>query len=186
MRYRHLRRAAVVAAVAVGGLAVTAVAQAVLTQQPVKNNPYVGEIYSQADGTYLSFTRNSTGHPKDYALYLQALAGGPVTRVNPEMTRGYPGGFDGTSMIYQQVSRGQSNIKVYDVNTHAVTNPPIGIDTTEWEFSPSITPDWILFLRSGNNSDRVMLYDRSAGGSPSSSTPSPGTPAAPRTWTART
>ncbi len=65
MRYRHLRRAAVVAAVAVGGLAVTSVAQAVLTQQPVKNNPFVGEIDAASGRHYLSFTRNSTGHPKD-------------------------------------------------------------------------------------------------------------------------
>ena len=160
MGTRKLRRGALVAAVVAGALGVTAVAYADLTQTPVKNNPYVGEIYSAADGTYLSFTRNSIGHPKDYALYLQALAGGPVTRVNPEMTRGFPGGFDGTSMIYQQVNRGQSDIKMYDVNSHVRTNPPAGINTTEWEYSASITPDWILFLRSGHNSDRVVLYDR--------------------------
>src|SRR6476469_6838428 len=166
MGTRKPRRGALVAAVVAGALGVTAVAYADLTQTPVKNNPYVGEIYSAADGTYLSFTRNSSGHPKDYALYLQALAGGPVTRVNPEKTRGFPGGFDGTSMIYQQVNRGQSDIKMYDVNSHVRSNPPAGINTTEWEFSAGITPDWILFVRSGHNSDRVMLYDRSSGGVP--------------------
>lgn len=166
MRYRYARRAAVVAAVAIGALAVTSIAQAVLTQVPVKNSPAVGETSGWEDGTYLTFTRNSTAHPKDYALYLQARAGGPVTRVNPLSSRGYPGGIDGNTMIYQQVTSGQSDLRMYDMTTQARTNPPAGINTTDWEYFPAITPDYILFLRSGHNADKVMLYDRHAGGAP--------------------
>jgi hypothetical protein len=166
MGTRKLRRGALVAAVVAGALGVTAVAYADLTQTPVKNNPYVGEIDGFQNDTYLAFTRNSTAHPKDYALYLQARAGGPVTRVNPEKTRGYAGAIDGTTLIYQQVNKGQSDVKMYDINAQTRSNPPTGINTSEWEYFPQITPDWILFLRSGHGSDRVMLYDRNLGGAP--------------------
>ena len=56
---------------------------------------------------------------------------------------------------------------MYDVNTHVRTNPPAGINTTEWEYfrersrrtgscscAPATTPT------------RVMLYDRHLGGTP--------------------
>jgi hypothetical protein len=138
----------------------------VLTQQPVKNNPFVGEIAGQQDGATLTFTRNSTAHPKDWALYTQARTGGPVTRVNPLNTRGLTGGIDGDTVIYQQITNGQSDVKMYDLTTQVRTNPPTGINTTAWEYFPDITPDWILFLRSGNGSDRVMLYDRHAATAP--------------------
>ncbi len=160
MGTRKLRRGALVAAVVAGALGVTAVAYADLTQTPVKNNPYVGEVYGYGNDTYLTFTRNSTAHPKDYALYMQAVAGGPVTRVNPEKTRGYPGGIDGTTLIYQQVTNGQSDLKMYDLGTHVRTNPPAGINTSEWEYTVSMTPDWILFLRDGHGTSRVELYNR--------------------------
>jgi hypothetical protein len=155
-----LRRGVAVAAVAVGALAITAVAYAELTQTAVKNNPFVGETSGSQDDTYLAFTRNSTAHPKDFALYLQARTGGPVTRVNPEQTRGFPGGIDGNTLIYQQVTRGQSDIKVYDIGTKLRSNPPAGFNTSEWEMSPTITPDWIFFIRSGHNADKAILYDR--------------------------
>jgi hypothetical protein len=64
------------------------------------------------------------------------------------------------------VDRGQSDIKMYDVNSRVRSNPPVGINTTEWEFSAGITPDSIVFVRSGHNSERAMLYDRSSGGVP--------------------
>ena len=163
MGTRKLRRGALVAAVVAGALGVTAVAYADLTQTPVKNNPFVGETVGYQNDTYLAFTRNSTSHPKDFALYLQARAGGPVTRVNPEKSRGFPGSIDGSTLIYQQVTNGQSDIKMYDIGTQARSNPPAGFNTTEWELSPTMTPDWIFFLRSGHNADKAILYDRHGG-----------------------
>ena len=141
-------------------LAIAAPAQADLTQVPVKNNPFVDETYGAASDTWLVFTRNSVAHPKDYALYSQLLTGGPVVRVNPLRTRGYPGSIEGSSLIYQQVNRGQSDIRMYDLDTQTRSLPPAGINTSQWEYEVSMTPDWILFVRSGNGSDRVMLYDR--------------------------
>jgi hypothetical protein len=64
------------------------------------------------------------------------------------------------------VTSGQSDVKMYDLTSHTVSAPPAGINTTDWEYFPAITPDYILFLRSGHNADKVMLYDRHAGGAP--------------------
>ncbi len=162
MRWSHVRRVLLPAAVLAGLLAAAGPAQADLTQVPVKNNPFVNEIYGAASDTWLVFTRNSTAHPRDYALYSQQLTGGPVVRVNPDRTRGYPGSIEGTTLIYQQVNQGQSDIRMYDLGTQVRSLPPAGINTSEWEYEVSMTPDWILFVRSGHGSDRVMLYDRAA------------------------
>src|SRR5690349_1918526 len=162
MRWEPVRRALVCAGVLGGALVGVGPAQAELTQVPVKSSPWVNEIYGAASDTWLVFTRNSIAHPRDYALYSQLLAGGPVVRVNAERTRGYPGGIEGTSLSYQQVNRGQSDIRMYDLNTQTRSLPPAGINTSEWEYHVSMTPDWIAFGRSGHGSDRVMLYDRAA------------------------
>ena len=135
-------------------------AQAELTQVPVKNSRFVNEVYGAANGTWLVFTRNSTAHPRDYALYSQLLAGGPVVRVNPERTRGWPGSIEGDTVVYQQVTSGQSDIRMYDLVSQTRSLPPAGINTAEWEYSVSMAPDWILFGRSGHGSDRVILYVR--------------------------
>ena len=103
-----------------GALVMVGPAQADLAQVPVKNSPFVNEVYGAASDTWLVFTRNSTAHPRDYALYSQLLAGGPVVRVNPERTRGWPGSIEGNTLIYQQVTSGQSDIRMYDlVSKHA-------------------------------------------------------------------
>ncbi len=162
MRWSHVRRMLLPAVVLSGLLAAAGPAQADLTQVPVKNNPFVNEIYGAASDTWLVFTRNSTAHPRDYALYSQQLTGGPVVRVNADRTRGYPGSIEGTALIYQQVNQGQSDIRMYDLDTQMRSLPPSGINTSEWEYEVSMTPDWILFVRSGHGSDRVMLYDRAA------------------------
>ena len=162
MRWSHVRRVLLSAGLVSGLLATAGSAQAALTQVPVKNNPFVNEVYGAASDTWLVFTRNSSAHPRDYALYSQLLTGGAVVRVNPERTRGYPGSIDGTSLIYQQVNRGQSDIRMYDLGTQTRSLPPAGINTSAWEYEVSMTPDWILFVRSGGGSDRVMLYDRAA------------------------
>jgi hypothetical protein len=163
MRWKCVRRRALMLVGVLGGaLVVVGSAQAELTQVPVKNSPFVNEVYGAASDTWLVFTRNSIAHPRDYALYSQLLGGGPVVRVNPERTRGYPGSIEGNSLIYQQVNRGQSDIRMYDLGTQTRSLPPTGINTAEWEYHVSMTPDWIVFGRSGHGSDRVMLYDRAA------------------------
>jgi hypothetical protein len=57
---------------------------------------------------------------------------------------GILGGIDPPTVAYQQVVRGNSNIKFYNADTHARSNPPAGVNTSEWEWEPSISGDWLL------------------------------------------
>jgi hypothetical protein len=78
----------------------------------------------------------------------------------------YAGGIDGTTFIYQHVGFGQSNIALYDFVTPAHSTPS-GVNTKAWEWSPSISGDWILFGRQNLTvtpvSDHVILHSELGG-----------------------
>ena len=76
------------------------------------------------------------------------------------------GGIDGTTIIYQQVKNGQSDLRMYNAATKVHSNPPAGFNTSWWEYSPTISGNWILFGReSVPNAHRqqVVLRNRVTG-----------------------
>ena len=110
-------------------------------------------------GTYLSYDQSRPGHPNQFDVYVKP-AGMQRFKVN---TRGhaYGGGIDGTTMIYQSVSNGQSNLRLFDLATHA-RSAPAGVNTNRWEFQPTISGDWILYGQEWGSypfNGRVILHD---------------------------
>ena len=89
MRWSHVRRVLLSAGLVSGLLATAGSAQAALTQVPVKNNPFVNEVYGAASDTWLVFTRNSSAHPRDYALYADGTVVGRRRHVS-YVARGRP------------------------------------------------------------------------------------------------
>jgi len=70
---------------------------------------------------------------------------------------GYIGGIDPPVVAYQQVVEGNSDLKLYDVDTRARSDPPAGVNTSNWEWEPSISGDWLLFARQTNSAQFVIL-----------------------------
>ena len=70
-------------------------------------------------------------------------------RLNPPGTVSYPGSFDGPRLLYQHYDdiTSDSDIWVYDTATKARRRLSSGVNTTDWEWGPSKSGDWLLFGR---------------------------------------
>src|SRR6478672_13895405 len=126
------------------GLVSAGVAWATLvTPQPVVTAKGRQFLASAAPGgAYLAYDQSRPGHPNQFDVYVKP-AGVRRFKVN---TRGHAfgGGIDGTTMIYQSVLGGQSNLRLFNLATHA-RSAPAGVNTKRWEWLPSISGDWILY-----------------------------------------
>jgi len=146
MRHRSVPRWCVAAAVVVCCMAGAAVAYGALqTPQPVVVRPGSQWVPSAAPGAaYIAYAQSRPGHPNQLDAYVKP-AGQTRWKVN---TRGmaWPGGIDGTTMIYQQDYRGNSDLHLIDLGTK-VRSLPDGVNSAKWEWRPTISNGWILFGR---------------------------------------
>jgi hypothetical protein len=146
----------------VAALVAAPVAYALLAQQPVKTTRRYERLPAAqtASGVrYFAWTQNTVAHPRRNDAFLKRGAQARV-KLNT-VGHGYLGGIDAPLVVYQQVYRGQSNIKMYNANTQARSNPPTGVNTPDWEWEPSISGDWLLYGRQDNQSDTQWIYLRS-------------------------
>ena len=126
------------------------------------------EIRPSANDSMLAWSANSRRHPRFFNEYVRPLAGGKAKRLNAEDSRGYNGGFDGSKLIFQQISsNGQSDLVIYDTTTKHYDAMPSGVNTDRWEATPTMSGDYLLFSReTGRRSgfvDRLILHQISTG-----------------------
>ncbi len=145
-----------VGAIAVVALAVAGEVWANLAQTPVLTTAR-SEQHPAAFGTYLTWDQNSAAKPNHHNAFLRN--GATTIQLNAAHTYGWGGGIDGTTVVFQQVSlRGQSDIRFYDAVTKMRSAPPAGVNTPAWEWSPSVSGNWLLFGREkGTNNSQVIL-----------------------------
>ena len=149
-------------AVGFGGLlaalVVVPVAFALLVPVGVKTSG-AREQSPAASGSWLGWSQNAARHPHrfNYNAYVQDGAN-PRVKVNLRGT-GYAGGFDGTLFAFQRVLRGNGDIKLYDVVSHARPAVPDGVNTPGFEYAPTLSSGWMLFGRysTATRVDRVIL-----------------------------
>ncbi|MEX2274742.1 MAG: hypothetical protein WEA10_04125 [Actinomycetota bacterium] len=139
-----------VTAVSVALIAPAAVAGSAI-QTPVRNNPDVWEDFpaSGTDGLnqFFAWTKNSQAKPNAFNAFLQntSLKGiGPI-RVNPSNTRGYTGGIEGDRLLWQQVKRGQSDLRLYDYSQERNVAVPPGLNDNDWQWRPSFDGETYLY-----------------------------------------
>jgi hypothetical protein len=155
------RIAAVIVPLAVVA-AVTATAWASVADTPVRAGRSHEELPSaDGDAGYLAWTQNSAARPRHYDAF-ESLSGAPKVMVNATGTSGYNGGIDGTTLVYQQVRRGQSDLRLFDLARHQ-RSIPAGVNTPQWEWRPSISGAWLMFgretLRTRPVKTRVLLHN---------------------------
>lgn len=129
---------------------------------PVKTSR-LNEYLPSSNAGYLMWSENSTAHPNQYNEFIQQ-GSGPVRNVNPSGSQGVWGAVssDGTTAAFQEIINGKSNIELYNTGSHTVSNPPAGVNTKEWEWSPSIDGNYLLFARNDITAtfppDDVVLF----------------------------
>lgn len=160
-----MRRARWMAATAIAGVWLTITAAEAATPVKVVDSP-AWEFGSAAGGDWLAWSRGQT-LGGDYDLYVKQ-AGQPADVVEPGQYQDV-GNIDlgnttyGDVLIYSVGRRGNdAEIRLYDLATGDVSNPPDGVNTAKDEDNPSISGDHLLFGRGpaeGLFSKRVYLYD---------------------------
>ena len=156
-------------ALAVPAAAISLAHAALVVETPVLTSRASEETPAaawNADGTiaYLAYAKNSLASPRRFNAYLRAIdpADGSFTVVKLNAVgRGYLGGIDPPTVVYQQIYNGRSNLKLYDVETGKRRNPPSGINTLKWEWAPTISGSLLLFNRDDNTTvtQRVIMHD---------------------------
>jgi hypothetical protein len=128
----------------VAGLACAAGAwAAVLGPDPVVTAKGRQILPSAAPGAaYLAYSQSRPGHPNQFDAYVKPI-GLPRYKVNVRGL-GFAGGIDGTTLIWQSVRNGQSDLRLLDLASHT-RSVPAGVNTRRWEFWPTVSGDWILY-----------------------------------------
>jgi IPT/TIG domain-containing protein len=115
-----------------------------------------------ASVSYLAWAQNSAAHPNHLDVYAEPWGGSKI-KVNAPHTSGENGGIDGKKLVYQQYtpSGAVSDIKFFDLVTHVRSNPPAGVNTSSFEYWPSISGQWLLFGRTlPSGMSKVILFNR--------------------------
>jgi hypothetical protein len=146
-------------ALAAGGVAVAAL----LPEQPVLSTSR-NERNPAADATgttqVLAYTRSRSGEPNRYDAFAQREGEAPV-KLNTS-GQGWTGGIDYPMVVYQQIASGQSNIFLYDFTDGSRPPTPAGVNTSKWEWHPTMSGDWLLYGRdnTSNPTQRVVLHNQ--------------------------
>src|SRR5215218_1551079 len=151
----------VIAAVLVG----VPLAYALLAETPVftstKNERNPAADWDTAGTTEVwAFTRSRTGYPNRYDAY--AKEGTNASLKLNTAGQGWTGGIDYPTVVYQRVYNGQSNIFLYDLSNDTRPPTPDGVNTSKWEWHPTISGEWLLYGRDDNSTptQRVILHNR--------------------------
>lgn len=79
-------------------------------------------------------------------------------KVNARNTQAYPGGIDGTTLVYQQiVGIDSSDIKLYDLAQRRRLSLPRGVNTTGWECCATLSGNWLLYTRGSPETRQLQL-----------------------------
>jgi hypothetical protein len=133
-----------------------------LPQLPVRATPHY-EITPASGMGGFAWAQGARSGFRFWTLWLDG-GSGPRVRVNPARTNGYSGGFAGDKLVYQEVRGSQSNLRLFDVDSHS-RSTPAGVNTRYWEWHPTMSASHVLFGRRNfaTRTDRVILRDRATG-----------------------
>lgn len=114
--------------------------------------------------SHIGWSRAPSHKPNRISAFIQERGGNPK-KVNPKGTKAFAGGFDDHLFIYQQVRKGQSNIKLFNLRRNKRNKPPRAVNTKRWEWSPTVSDENIMFgrarFRKKKNKviEKVLLFD---------------------------
>ncbi|MEX2407035.1 MAG: hypothetical protein WD834_06820 [Actinomycetota bacterium] len=96
-------------------------------------------------------------------VYAKPLDGSRF-RVNAQGMNGATGGIDGTTLVYQEYIHEPdpvSDLHFLDLESGVISDPPAAVNTGDWEHSPGLSGDKLLFGREliRNGDQLIVLFD---------------------------
>jgi hypothetical protein len=160
-----LRKIAVVLTLLVVVAALTGTAAAGLSPDVVKNET-MNELSPAASANWFAWTRTPADRPLRANVRAEPMPVDGVGdfRVNATGTRAWTGGIEGNRLVYQEIDKGDSDIRLYNLSSPGQAPTPRGINTDRWEWHPSISTangdTWILFGRQNASTGLQRIFAR--------------------------
>jgi len=142
------RRKRLFALAALAALTVALTATAATAPAPVKVGPR-NEVAPAASDDWFVWSKSRQRRTSPFDLFAQQT-GRKAFKVNPKNTQAYPGGIDGTTLVYQLIRgalAGRSDLRLYDLTTRRLQAIPPGVNTAKWECCATLSGGWLLFSR---------------------------------------
>jgi len=137
-------------------------ASSVTSPVPVKASTR-DEVTPAAGGGYFTWAKSRRGHPHVYDVWAQ-LEGQAPFKINPGGTSAFGGGIDTTTLVYQQVRKYNSDLRLFDLVARQRMSVPPGINTQRWEWGPTMSGEWLQFARGVYGvAQQVILVNRVTG-----------------------
>lgn len=117
--------------------------------EPLRTRPLIWEEAPVVGAGVVAWAQNRGPGSESFDAWVRVGNSAP-RRVNARRTEGFPGGFDGTRLVYQQSDEPNtvdSDLWIYDVASSSRARLDRRINTEEWEWGASLTGDWLLFGR---------------------------------------
>ncbi|MGN6378584.1 MAG: hypothetical protein ACTHNU_06500 [Gaiellales bacterium] len=145
-------------------LAALAPAALAFTGVPVKAQPPPVQESNPAVSThYIAWTQNSKAHPHSFNVFEQLLSSGvptgTVRRVNSAGVQAQSGAIAGTRLAYAVSTGTTSDIRFSNLLLHNGSNPPVGVNTPAFEYSPELSFTWLMFGRQVHGTSRIVLFN---------------------------
>lgn len=124
----------------------------------------IGEFQGVRGEHFLAWQQNTRRNPDRYDVFASPIDGGQEFKVNARGTSGANGGIDGDRLVYQQFEGESSDLMFFDLAARDRTSPRRGVNTSQWEYWPSVSGDRLLFGRLADNGNRrIVLFDLDTG-----------------------
>lgn len=106
------------------------------------------EVSPVAAGPWLAWTVEA-GAGLRRGEILARRDGGRTFSVNGRAGTGLTGAISGATLVYERIAPGgrESDIRLFDLEQRRGLRLPGGVNTKAWERAPSLSGDWLLFVR---------------------------------------
>ncbi len=133
------------------------------TPELLIGRPQAGEYQPVRGSNYLAWQQNSRSNPDRYDVYARSLSGGGRFIVNHGRSSAALGDIEGDQLVYQEFGDEDSDIWFFDLVARHRSPPPNGVNTSQWEYWPSMSQRWLLFGRRARSGTRTLiLFDLSS------------------------
>ena len=114
------------------------------------------ELEPAASSTFEAWTEARIGRTGFRSTVYARAMGGDRFRVSPTGSVAFTGGIDGSTLAYEQ----EGDLALFDLSTRTELKVPSGVNTGRGiESSPSISEQYLLFVRFRANRSSVVLFD---------------------------
>jgi hypothetical protein len=150
------RKRAVVAGAIAAGAVISATSLGASNPIPVKATSR-SEASPAANQDWFAWAKSRSPGVSPYDVWAQH-GSDPAFKVNANNTQGYPGGIDGSRLVYQQIfDIDAADLRLYDLATRRHIPLPREVNTKRWECCATLSRDWLLFTRGSPETRQLQL-----------------------------